>query len=227
MKSVKFEVTRAYIAFGYYLEWYKSVDGGRANSGLTELWLGKDDMDFKEFVIQADFSDESDFGMDYIMQNTFAGAIMHYNEKYAMEEEEALAIREHNIGEITYEVTRYYLRDNYYFDVDRLSLFEDDEDSLLENITIGKINCLSKATLCCFDAKDGGIGNESDDVFNEILEAIAEPIDLLFIDNEEESMDLDIMAEDELASEHNLYYKLTADSYTVSDETDDEITFDV
>lgn len=225
MKSVKYEVTRAYIAFGYYLEWYKSIDGGRGNSGLYELWLGKDDMPFKDFVIQADFSDDAEFDKEYIMQNTFAGAIYNYNEKYQMEEEEAFSIRPHDIGEVTYEVTRYYLRDDYYFDVDTLNLF-DDEDDNVENITLGKINCLTKAALCLFDASNGSIGTKDNEIFNEILDTISENMDMLFEDDDDDAMDMDLMAEDEMASNMNIFYRLKADAHTVSDENDDEMKFD-
>lgn len=225
MKSIKFEVTRVYLVFGYYLEYYKSIDGGRGNSGLSELWLGKDDMPFKEFVIQADFSDDSEFGKEYLMQNTFAGAIYNYNEKYQMEEEEAFPVRNHDIDEITYDVTRYYLRDDYYFDVDTLCIYEDDMDSV-ENITLGKINCLTKASLCVFDTSNGSIAEKEDGVFEEILDTISENVDVLFVEDDEGLMDMDLLAEDEMASEVNIYYRLSAESHNVSDESDDEITFE-
>jgi hypothetical protein len=225
MKFVKFEVNRLYIAFGYYLEWYESVDGDRANSGLSELWVGKDDMPFKEFLVQADFSDNGHFSKEYLMQNLFAGAILDYNNKYDMQDEDALDVDGCGLREVTYEVTRYYVSDDYYFDVDTLDLYEADDGA--ENITIGKINYLSKVSLCSLDTSDGGLADAEDEVFIQILETSLEAMQGFFDIEDNTILDIDTLHEDELASEYNVYYTLSANEKDKDiNDVDDEITFE-
>lgn len=243
MEPVKVHVNRIYIAYGYYLEWYSSVDGAKANSGLSELWIGKDDMEYREFILQFDISETSEINRDYLLQSVFPGAIYEYAMRFSVLSNAASVLDEHGIREMEYDFTRYYLFDDYYIDMiepdayDKYAEFDEDDD--MEDfdygsdceIILGKVNCASKVSIGLanlLDVKEEERGSKLGMVLELSLKDFdKEELDFLF-SGVDDTIDYDVINEDEITKSLNIYFDLASPlTDSIKDDSDDSdvITF--
>lgn len=215
MQIKEIEVTRIYIAFGYFLEWYESVDGGRANSGLSEIWVGKDDIEYKTFVFQCDFS-ESDKKW-FLLQSVFSNAICDFNSQFVMDDLDVFDLDGCGQRVVTYTIKRYYLDDNFYLEEDSLDLYEEHG---MNNIWFGKIGCLLKGFVCICDTSYCSL-EEAEEALSEFAQIGKDSyIDLFEEFNEE--LDIDDMKLIELSEELGIYSDLGGTNSSIIDSLDDD-----
>lgn len=228
MKSVKIPVTRLYIAFGYYIEYYETVDGDRAGSGLYEIWVGKDSIGVKEFTVQADFSEESELGKDYVLQNIFAAAIVDFNSKFdaSADEEDMMPLDGCGVRELEYEITRYYVKDDYYYDIDTANPWELEDLDGVKTVFIGKVNSHTKVNIFDFTVDEEVTQEDEESYYKEMLNKVLEEISEIF-DVEPELLDLDTLKEKAEVEKYGIYYSLSDTSTGVehSGSEEDEVTF--
>lgn len=228
MKSVKIPVTRLYIAFGYYLEYYETVDGDRNGKGLYEVWVGKDDVGLKEFSIQADFNEETGFGKDYILQSVFAAAIVDFNNKFevGVDPTEIMPADGCGVRELDYEITRYYVKDDYYFDIDTANPWEFEDIEGVKTVFIGKVNSHTKVNVCDLQVDESISQEDEEGYYKEILDNVLEDISEIF-ESEPELIDLDTLREKSEVEEYGIYYTLSdTDIETVHISEEDEVQFE-
>lgn len=232
MESTKIKVTRWNIAYGYFFEMYESVDGARKGRGLTEVWIGKDNEPFKDFILQADFSENGQIDRDYLLSNVFGAAIVDYNSKYDVaENQETLPFEGFGERIMEYEVTRVYLRDDYYIELDSLDIWDDeeevgeDEEPYTQTVTIGKVNGQVRVGLCDVEIDMESSEEELNVVYEELLSSVEGELDEIF-QEEANILDISVRQEEEEVREYGVYYSLSDDEDTVSHlSEEDEIKF--
>lgn len=225
MQIKEIEVTRIYIAFGYFLEWYESVDGGRADSGLSEVWVGKDDIEYKTFVFQCDFSKYSKLNKWFLLQSVFSSAICDFNSQFEFDDDlEVSDLDGCGQRKVTYTIKRYYFDDGFYLDEDSLDLYDEHG---MNNIWFGKIGCLLKGFICICDTSYCSL-EDAEEALSEFAQIGKENYVDLFEESYEE-LNIDDMKMIELSEELGIYSDLGGngiDNSIIDDSSDDTIKFD-
>lgn len=231
MESVKINVTRWNIAFGYFFELYETVDGSRKGKGLTEVWIGKDNEPFKDFILQGDFSENGQIDRDYLLSNVFAAAIVDYNSRYDVaENQETLPFEGFGERVMEYEVTRVYLRDDYYIELDSLDIWcedaeEEEQEPYTQTVTIGKVNGQVRVGLCDVEIDMDASEEELQSIYEELLNSVEEELESVF-QAESELLDISVRQDEETVREYGVYYRLSDDEDIVSHlSEEDEIKF--
>lgn len=221
------EVTRIYIAFGYFLEWYQSVDGGRASSGLSEIWIGNDSLEYKTFVLQCDMSDSAKVDKWVLLQNVFPYAICEFNSHFDFTSSDFVGLDGCGEREVEYKLKRYYLDDDYYIDEDELDLYDEHGAS---NIWFGKIGCVVKGFVCICDTSECALEDLDEDL-DDALDEFAKIGKEVYVDVFEESFDdwdIDTMKMLESVEDLGIYYNLggkSDENSLIEDDLDDVIRF--
>lgn len=218
-----FQVERKCIAYGYYFDSYKTIDGDRAGfePALTELYIGRADVMFQSLVLQADFSNNEHYTKNRLLGSIFASAIVEYQSTYDLlssdEEEKVefeLCCENPEYREFEYKITRYYLADGeHYIDIaEGLDKIYPETDYV---IFYGKVNAVVRILLSIITEESGAIENKDSIITGTLVENFITALhedspDVETLLEDGVTIDINEQGEEERMSDYNIFYTLKA-----------------